>query len=88
MFFAAQYSYFFQKHQSISYENVCLKRYFNICEAEHCLITLSYTPLSCAQRRMKAFFFSGMLRLQHLLRFALRTFGFCNLSGVRVNNER
>ena len=33
-------------------------------------------------------FFSGMLRLQHLLRFALRTFGFCNLSGVRVNNER
>ena len=33
-------------------------------------------------------FFSGMLRLQHLLRFALRTFGFCNLSGVRVNNIR
>ena len=28
-----------------------------------------------------------MLRLQHLLRFALRTFGFCNLAGVRVNNE-
>lgn len=28
---------------------------FNIIEAEHCLITLSYTPLSCAQRRMKAF---------------------------------
>ena len=33
-------------------------------------------------------FFSGMLRLQHLLRCALRTFGFCNLSGVRVNNVR
>lgn len=24
---------------------------------KHCLITLSYTPLSCAQRRMKAFLF-------------------------------
>ena len=33
-------------------------------------------------------FFSGMLRLQHLLRCDLHTFGFCNLSGVRVNNER
>lgn len=33
-------------------------------------------------------FFSGMLRLQYLLCCALRTFGFCNLSGVRVNNER
>ena len=30
---------------------------FEDIEAEHCLIILSYTPLSCAQRRMKAFFF-------------------------------
>lgn len=33
-------------------------------------------------------FFSGMLRLQHLLRCALHTFGFCNLLGVRVNTIR
>ncbi len=28
---------------------------FNSVGVKHCLITLSYTPLSCAQRRMKAF---------------------------------
>ena len=41
------------------------------------LITLSYTPLSCAQRRMKAFLFlyGQCLRLPHLRRFALYTFG-------------
>ena len=33
-------------------------------------------------------FFSGRLRLQHLLRFALRTFSICNLSGVRVYQVR
>ena len=33
-------------------------------------------------------FFSGMLRLQHLLRCALRTFSFCNLLGVRVYHIR
>ena len=33
---------------------------FEDIEAEHCLITLSYTPLSCAQRRMKAFLFSAV----------------------------
>ncbi len=39
-----------------------------ICyEAEPHLITLLYTPLSCAKRRMKVFF-SGLLRLQQLLR--------------------
>ena len=53
------------------------------------LITLSYTPLSCVPTQDEGFsFFSGMLRLQHLLRCAICTFGFCNLSGVRVNNER
>ena len=33
-------------------------------------------------------FFSGRLRLQHLLRFAICTFSFCNLSDVRVNKIR
>ena len=53
------------------------------------LITLSYTPLSCVPTQDEGFsFFSGMLRLQHLLRCAICIFSFCNLSGVRVNNER
>ena len=36
-----------------------------------------FQPLSCAQRRMKAFLFlyGQCLRLPHLRRFALRTFG-------------
>ena len=53
------------------------------------LTTYSHTAFVLRPTQDEGFsFFSGMLRLQHLLRFAIRTFGFCNLSGVRVNNER